>query len=237
MNEVRATLAMRMRYTLTAHGAGIIECDKATARLSRVSRALIIASSTSRSADTTKSTIYYEFPMPPPLLIIRAESGPDGLFFPGKGNGIGRQVDFGMTSSFTGEDERFAYKRARSRLREMCGGRWHARSEPGWWRPLPIEVRGWERSSASSPMASQTSSTVKGDVKLGESHELDKPAGLQGKELEEREKMTVSPFREKRDPPPKIGWTHAWGMMKWEKKAGAWGQGPDGLGETKDRSR
>lgn len=37
---------------------------------------------------------------------------------PGKGNEIGRRVDFGMTSSFTGEDERFAYKRARSRLWE-----------------------------------------------------------------------------------------------------------------------
>jgi peroxisome-assembly ATPase len=49
---------------------------------------------------------------------------------PGKGNEIGRQVDFGMTGSFTGEDERFAYKRASSRLWEMCGARWHARSEP-----------------------------------------------------------------------------------------------------------
>jgi protein AFG1 len=49
---------------------------------------------------------------------------------PGKGNEIGRQVDFGMTGSFTGEDEKFAYKRASSRLWEMCGARWHARSEP-----------------------------------------------------------------------------------------------------------
>ena len=49
---------------------------------------------------------------------------------PGKGNEIGRQVDFGMTGSFTGEDEKFAYKRASSRLWEMCGARWHARAEP-----------------------------------------------------------------------------------------------------------
>lgn len=49
---------------------------------------------------------------------------------PGKGNEIGRQVDFSNTGSFTGEDERFAYKRASSRLWEMCGARWHARSEP-----------------------------------------------------------------------------------------------------------
>lgn len=156
---------------------------------------------------------------------------------PGKGNKIGRQVDFGMTSSFTGEDERFAYKRARSRLWEMCGARWHARSEPGWWKPLPIEVRRWERSSASSPLTSQTAPPVNGDVKLAGSYELDRPAGLQGKEREEMEMMTASPFREKQNPPPKIGWTHAWGMMKWGPKAGAWGQGPEGLDQRKGRGR
>ncbi|KUJ15656.1 uncharacterized protein LY89DRAFT_618151 [Mollisia scopiformis] len=147
---------------------------------------------------------------------------------PGKGNENGRTVDFGMTSSFTGEDERFAYKRARSRLWEMCGARWHARLEPGWWRPVPLEVRRWERASSSPVSAS--SSRVESDVKLGESIELDRPAGLQGKEMEEREKFASSPFREAREPPPKIGWTHAWGMMKWGKRAGTRGQGPDGLG-------
>jgi protein AFG1 len=115
-----------------------------------------------------------------------------------------------MTTSFTGEDERFAYKRARSRLWEMCGARWHARSDPGWWRPLPLEVRRWERSSSSSSMASQPSLSVKGDVKLEESIEIDKPAGLQWRKLEERQRATAGgPFREDQDPPPKIGWTHA----------------------------
>ena len=107
---------------------------------------------------------------------------------PGKGNEIGRQVDFGMTSSFTGEDERFAYKRARSRLWEMCGARWHARSQPGWWRPLPLEVRSWERSSSSNPK-STTRSVPKGDVKMGDSIDLDKPAGLEGIRLEENRKV------------------------------------------------
>lgn len=147
---------------------------------------------------------------------------------PGKGNEIGRQVDFSMTSSFTGEDERFAYKRARSRLWEMCGARWHARSEPNWWNPLPLEIRRWERSSR--PDGSLPKATSPGsDVKLGASVELDKPAGLQGKELEEMETRPSGPFREQRDPPTKIGWTHAWGMVNWGKKAGPWGQGPEGL--------
>jgi protein AFG1 len=117
---------------------------------------------------------------------------------PGSGNEIGRQVDFGMTSSFTGEDERFAYKRARSRLWEMCGTKWHARREDGWWRPLPVEVRRWERSVMGpsvpyDPMAGIKNGIagkdeIGGDVRLGPSVELDRPAGLQGKELEEKEK-------------------------------------------------
>ena len=156
---------------------------------------------------------------------------------PGKGNEIGRQVDFGMTSSFTGEDERFAYKRARSRLWEMCSARWHARSDPGWWRPLPIEVRRWERSSASSPQDPKPSQMPKGDVKLGESVELDRLGGLQGERLMKEENMTASLFRDKQDLPPKIGWTHAWGMMQWGKKAGPWGQGPEGLAQRKDKSK
>ncbi|KAF8864984.1 hypothetical protein BDZ45DRAFT_684529 [Acephala macrosclerotiorum] len=147
---------------------------------------------------------------------------------PGKGNEIDRTVDFGNTTSFTGEDERFAYKRARSRMWEMCGARWHARSEPGWWRPLPIEVRRWERSPSPATTA-QTPQFGETDVKLGESTELDRPAGLQGKEMEERAKIASSPFREQRHSPPKIGWTHAWGMIKWGKKARTWGQGTEGL--------
>lgn len=153
---------------------------------------------------------------------------------PGKGNEIGRQVDFGMTSSFTGEDERFAYKRARSRLWEMCGARWHARSQPNWWNPLPLEVRRWERSSTSNGNVPKESAAGS-DVKLGASVELDKPAGLQGKELEEMQKGPHGPFREEREPPTKIGWTHAWGMMKWGKKAGPWGQGPEGLEARKKK--
>ncbi|OAL37261.1 hypothetical protein AYO20_03437 [Fonsecaea nubica] len=42
--------------------------------------------------------------------------------------------DFTSTSALTGEDERFAYKRARSRLWEMCGRKW-------WDERLPMARR------------------------------------------------------------------------------------------------
>ncbi|CAD6449999.1 95031c92-2b9d-4bcd-938f-f677fe52dab0-CDS [Sclerotinia trifoliorum] len=122
---------------------------------------------------------------------------------PGAGNEIGRQkgnmkgVDFGRTESFTGEDERFAYKRAASRLWEMCGGRWHARggdgNGEGWWRPLSMEARRWERRSGDAKLddfvaADVEKREVKDDVKMGGFVELETPAGLEGKLLKERER-------------------------------------------------
>lgn len=157
---------------------------------------------------------------------------------PGQGNEIGRLVDFGMTSSFTGEDERFAYKRARSRLWEMCGAKWHERSETGWWRPLPLDIRRWERSSSFNTAAATDGRPTTSDVKMGASEKLDNFAGLQRNETKQ-DSVHTGPFREKREPPPKSGWTHAWGMMKWGKRAGPWGQGTDGLNQKQrgDNSR
>jgi protein AFG1 len=97
---------------------------------------------------------------------------------------------------------------------------------------LPLEVRRWERPN--SPILEALKGSSSGsDVKLGPSFELDKPAGLQGKQLEEIEKRSHGPFREEREHPPQIGGWHAWGIAKWGKKAGSWGQGPDGLGSRK----
>ncbi|KAM4065616.1 AFG1-like ATPase domain-containing protein [Hirsutella rhossiliensis] len=64
----------------------------------------------------------------------------------------GAVVDFGNTAAFTGEDERFAYKRAASRLWELCSARWHARTGD-WWQPLPAEARHWEGGTSSTPAA------------------------------------------------------------------------------------
>ncbi|PNS14080.1 hypothetical protein CAC42_6593 [Sphaceloma murrayae] len=150
-----------------------------------------------------------------------------------------RGVNFQATGAFTGEDERFAFKRARSRLWEMCGRKWWSRNEEGWWRPLPKDVRRWEATQAEKEkelerlMAAQAEREererpkVKGDVVMGGSR------GIDEKEDEVLFRHGASPFRTAREPPPKFSWAHVWGTVKWGKKAGAWGQGPDGLKDRK----
>ncbi|GAP83268.1 putative mitochondrial ATPase [Rosellinia necatrix] len=97
------------------------------------------------------------------------------------------KVDFSNTSAFTGEDERFAYKRAASRLWELCGERWHAR-QGDWWQPLPIEARHWEGGQPAKPLPWSADEEVSGDVTMGSSVELDEPAGLQRLRVEHLKK-------------------------------------------------
>lgn len=136
---------------------------------------------------------------------------------PGAGNEIGRQSgpDFASTGLYTGEDERFAYKRARSRLWEMCGARWWSRED--WWRPLSKEMRRWEVSG--NPEVVKVM-----DEDLAKDQSRDDKLFRHG----------ASPFRTAVDPPPRFAWAHVWGMMMWGRKAGAWGKGVEGL---KDRQR
>ncbi len=99
------------------------------------------------------------------------------------------KVDFSNTSAFTGEDERFAYKRAASRLWELCGERWHSR-QGDWWQPLPIEARYWEGGRAAKPRPWPSDEKICGDVTMGSSVELDEPAGLQRLRVEYLRKTT-----------------------------------------------
>ncbi|ODA80311.1 hypothetical protein RJ55_03269 [Drechmeria coniospora] len=89
-----------------------------------------------------------------------------------------RDIDFGKTSAFTGEDERFAYKRAVSRMWELCSARWHARTGD-WWQPLPAEARHWEGGSASRRFETREgSSQAGGGEGVGDSVEEEESAGL-----------------------------------------------------------
>ncbi|KAK3331921.1 AFG1-like ATPase-domain-containing protein [Cercophora scortea] len=92
---------------------------------------------------------------------------------------LNKRIDFGHTSAFTGEDERFAYKRATSRLWELCSSQWHSRTGD-WWQPLPCEARHWESADVSTPVpVSKTPGTLPSDISMGPSRDLDEPAGLE----------------------------------------------------------
>nr|POE85566.1 putative atpase n2b [Quercus suber] len=146
--------------------------------------------------------------------------------------------DFGKTSAFTGEDERFAYRRAQSRLWEICGARWWARDEADWHRPLPQEVRRWERdahTAGPTDMAPTTSSSSAPDATIGDST-IDETRDERSFRHVHNNNST-SPFRTAAEPPPKFSWTHFWGTMKWGPKAGAWGQGPEGLEKRGNEKR
>lgn len=53
-----------------------------------------------------------------------------------------KKVDFGNARAFTGEDEKFAYKRAVSRIKEMVGSdHWRITDR---WAPVDIAMRPWE---------------------------------------------------------------------------------------------
>ncbi|EHA55425.1 hypothetical protein MGG_07053 [Pyricularia oryzae 70-15] len=103
-------------------------------------------------------------------------------------------VNFADAGAFTGEDERFAYRRAASRLWELCSARWHAREEPGWWQPLPVEARHWEGRSVTKPMGPGTHLDhrigLKTDAQMGSSIALDEPAGLERFRLAELRKAS-----------------------------------------------
>lgn len=87
-------------------------------------------------------------------------------------------VDFGNAGAFTGEDERFAYKRAASRLWELCSAQWHARTGD-WWQPLPVDARHWEGGLVSRRVEHRIGASRLGAGEgVGESLEVDEMAGL-----------------------------------------------------------
>ncbi|TFB02108.1 Lactation elevated protein 1 [Trichoderma ghanense] len=102
-----------------------------------------------------------------------------------------RPVDFGNTSAFTGEDERFAYKRAASRLWELCSARWHAR-KGDWWQPLATEARHWEGGEASTPYRVKPleRKQLGSGEGMGGSVEVDEVAGLSRWRIEHLKKQS-----------------------------------------------
>jgi len=158
------------------------------------------------------------------------DSGPAGMAELERRQG----PDFTDTRALTGEDEKFAYKRARSRLWEMCGRRWwmerqRARNVDDWWRPVDRPGRHWETLGVDKG-GERTAPPLQEARQAG--RKVDNELSSNGMSTAAQEngplRHDASPHRRRTDAPPKFGWQHAWGMMKWGKGAGEWGQGVEG---------
>ncbi|KAK9451700.1 AFG1-like ATPase-domain-containing protein [Limtongia smithiae] len=101
--------------------------------------------------------------------------------------------DFTRSAAFTGEDERFAYRRAISRLKEMTG------SEAWWstdnWLPLDDSLRTWETAKSTLTPAPPDDSLTR----------LSRHGGH----------TEASGYRKELEPPPKFSVAHIWSMVNW----------------------
>ncbi|KAF1839298.1 hypothetical protein BDW02DRAFT_594041 [Decorospora gaudefroyi] len=150
--------------------------------------------------------------------------------------------DFANIGGLTGEDEKFAVKRAESRIWELSSATWWDKhvsasspeSSTSWWRPLPLESRHWERPVTPTPTTTSSVPSLPPNTKILSSEEVRRDEQARREESKDLFRYGASPFRTHPDAPPRFAWTHAWGMMRWGKKAGAWGKGVEGL-EKRER--
>ncbi|KAK6526406.1 hypothetical protein TWF694_005001 [Orbilia ellipsospora] len=128
------------------------------------------------------------------------------------------KVDFMTVGKYTGEDEKFSFKRAVSRVWEVCGGKWwdamDGRDHGNATRrvshsPLPEHLRRWEGKSIDEG-----------------------PENVSHADIAEVETQL-------RPEAPKFMPVHIWGVLdSWGKRAGRWGRGVNGYkdGDTRDKN-
>ncbi|WVQ79180.1 hypothetical protein IAT38_001276 [Cryptococcus sp. DSM 104549] len=139
-------------------------------------------------------------------------------------------TSFSVLGIWTGEDEKFAYKRAVSRLVEMTTSPTYAREA---WLPVEPKLRSWERKPGSPhpPKATSATSSLVHGARAPSLYGRDdlaievgytRPGRANGKD----DRVIGRPGRRGGKPPPSIKEQHVWGVMdEWGKKAGRWGQG------------
>jgi peroxisome-assembly ATPase len=119
---------------------------------------------------------------------------------------VDRPVDSTRLSAFTGEDERFAFRRAVSRLFEMPSKRWWE----GQTR-LPMKELSWSKSNKQGG----------GDTVAAKSVMDSEGMDREGRGF----RHAASPFRGSNERPPSFWDGHFWGVMRWGRRAGRWGMG------------
>ncbi|KAK9456301.1 AFG1-like ATPase-domain-containing protein [Dipodascopsis uninucleata] len=137
-----------------------------------------------------------------------------------------KNKDFTRASAFTGEDERFAYKRAISRLKEMTGSQdwWNLEN----WMPLDNNTRIWERPVLNTI---DENITQKQGGTIGDYAPPDTST-------EKLFRHGASPFRQHPDPPPKFSVAHFWSTVVWgagkrrDERTRRWMRGNDAYRDT-----
>ncbi|BGP21193.1 hypothetical protein JCM10295v2_000064 [Rhodotorula toruloides] len=142
---------------------------------------------------------------------------------------------FQSLAIFTGEEERFAFKRAVSRVHEMSSAEYLVTVEHS---PLPSAVRTWEQTVSTSPasLAAQAAAasaslarhTVGAKAPLPADDRLSgvlDPSDLRAK-WPEGMPAGVKKVDVRRQDKPVLSEAHVWGVREdWGKKAGRWGKG------------
>ncbi|BGP36208.1 hypothetical protein JCM10449v2_000106 [Rhodotorula kratochvilovae] len=146
---------------------------------------------------------------------------------------------------FTGEDERFSFKRAVSRVHEMSSAEYLVTAEH---TPLPSHVRSWETSLSSSVAATAADAADNTPANHAVGAKVPLPAGagerlsgvLDPKDL--RAKWPEGTPRGEREvdvrgnDKPVLREEHIWGVREdWGKKAGRWGKGARAFEEEEQK--
>ncbi|GAA6008111.1 hypothetical protein JCM10207_007033 [Rhodosporidiobolus poonsookiae] len=164
---------------------------------------------------------------------------------------------FQSLAIFTGEEERFAFKRAVSRVHEMSSAEYLVRAVHS---PLAAALRTWETPSLSSSAAAAAASAAAqvparhamgAKAPLGADNDklsgvLD-PRELRAKWPSGRPRKAAEKEVDVRSPPappemgderPRIGESHVWGVVEnWGKRAGRWGLGARAYDEGGEREK
>ncbi|KNZ43736.1 hypothetical protein VP01_991g3 [Puccinia sorghi] len=120
---------------------------------------------------------------------------------------------------FSGQDEKYAFDRATSRLFELtkCGGR-----DSKAWTPLELDLTlNPSPSSTTTPLPAKAEIPYHFNETFTDSdHTAESVIGQQSSQLDHHEKDDESNLTR-----PKISEIHFWGIIQWGKRAGRWGQG------------
>ncbi|KAE8542517.1 hypothetical protein D1P53_001296 [Cryptococcus gattii VGV] len=142
-------------------------------------------------------------------------------------------TSFSVLGIWTGEDEKFAYKRAVSRLIEMTSSPSYAAEE---WAPLEPTLRSWEDLPHLPGDAAKTYKQLaeSSSYEVDDEANIDRDSYFVTEECDSnRHQISNEGERKKlfkkdgdRRPPTPINEQHIWGVVdEWGEKAGRWGRG------------